>query len=124
PVPPRPPRRAGQGAPASRRRRLSGAGRGTGRLLRPEPVRPALQAAGRRHAGAVPDARKKRIRAASPAREPESDPLTIPQGRGGVVADSRCAVSSHGWLRASVGSTNGTSLSVISYHLTTYDPNR
>jgi hypothetical protein len=38
-----------------------GAGRGARRLLGPEPVLPALQATRRRHAGAVPDARKDRL---------------------------------------------------------------
>src|SRR5262249_51772756 len=37
-----------------------GGGRRLRRLLGPEPVLPSLQAPGRRHAGAVPDARKDR----------------------------------------------------------------
>jgi hypothetical protein len=60
PVCHRPPRRAGQAAPA-RRRLHPGGGRRARRLLGPEPVLPSLQAARRRHAGAVPDAHKNRL---------------------------------------------------------------
>src|SRR5262249_26430808 len=56
-----PPRRTGAAAPARRRRLLPGGGRHARRLLGPEPVLPSLQAHSRRHAGAVPDARKNRL---------------------------------------------------------------
>jgi AraC family transcriptional regulator len=55
------PRRTGEAAPARRRRLLPGGGRRARRLLGPEPVLPSLQAPGRRHSGAVPDARKNRL---------------------------------------------------------------
>jgi hypothetical protein len=77
PVRHRAPRRTGEGAPARRRRLLAGAGRRARRLRGPEPVLPALQAARRRHAGAVPDARKNRINAASPTKKPAGEPLIV-----------------------------------------------
>src|SRR5262249_30491640 len=55
-----------------------GGGRRLRRLLRPEPAHPPLQAPRRRHAGAVPQVRKNRLKAASPSKKPESAPLTIP----------------------------------------------
>src|SRR5262249_16778295 len=51
----------GQAAPANRRRLVPGGGRRARWLLGPEPVLPALQAPRRRHAGAVPEARKNRL---------------------------------------------------------------
>jgi len=47
-----------------------GGGRRAHRLLRPEPVHPSLPAPGRRHPGAVPDARKNRLTGRKPLQEP------------------------------------------------------
>src|SRR5262249_41203765 len=69
PVRHRAPRRAGQATPANRKRLLPGGGGRARRLLGPEPVLPPLQAHSRRHAGAVPDARKNRQNGVSPAKK-------------------------------------------------------
>src|SRR5262249_2403795 len=85
----RTPRRAGQATPANRKRLLPGGGCRARRLLRPEPALPSLQAPDRRHAGAVPDVRKKRLKRTSPAKKRPSDPLTIPMEQRGAAANFR-----------------------------------
>jgi AraC family transcriptional regulator len=52
-----------QAAPASRTRRVPGGGHTARRLLEPEPILPPFQVRCRRHAGAVPGARKNRLTA-------------------------------------------------------------
>src|SRR5262249_46505164 len=69
-------------APAARRRPVPGGGRRPGRVLRPEPVLPPLQAPRRRHAEAVPDTRKNPIKAASLSKKPPGGPPRI-QARSG-----------------------------------------
>ena len=58
-----------QATPARRRRPLPGGGRRGRRLLGPEPILPSLQAPRRRHAGAVPQVRKNRIKGRKPLQE-------------------------------------------------------
>src|SRR5262249_24477727 len=71
------PRRAGQAPLANRNRLLPGRGRGAGRVIRPEPVLPPLQAPRRRHAKSVPDALKNRLKAAKLAKRPGGRLSTI-----------------------------------------------
>src|SRR5262249_4636610 len=59
------------------------------RVLRSEPVLPSLQARHRRHAGAVPDARKNRLKVVSPAENRQIVPLTIPYEQGGSAWSPR-----------------------------------
>src|SRR5262249_46064602 len=82
------PRRASQALPASRDGLVSGGGRRERRVLGSEPIHPPLQATRRRHAGAIPDARKNRLKAASRSKKRQSDPLTIPHKRGRRVGDT------------------------------------
>src|SRR5262249_20097261 len=89
PVRRRPPCRAGQATPKNGKRLLPGGGRRARRLLGPKPVLLSLQARPGRHAGAVPDVRKKRLKQTSPAKKRPSDPLTTPIEQRGAAANSR-----------------------------------
>src|SRR5262249_61515539 len=73
---------AGQTQIATKRSLLHGAVGAPSRLIGPELVLPSLQGHGWRPAGAVPNARKNRLRGPSPAKKRQSVPLTIPHEQG------------------------------------------
>ena len=70
-------------------RPVPGGGRRARRLLGPEPVHSPLQARRRRHAGAVPHARKKRLNAASRSKKGRAPPLIVPHEPSGAAWSRR-----------------------------------